>query len=238
MLIKTKAIVLSKLRYRDNDLIIKCLTEEKGVVSYIVRGVGGSKSKGSKLAYFQLLSQLFLEQTYRSNKSLQTIKEMKVDYHYETLHSDVVKGTIVMFLAEILASVLKEEEKNKALFDYVQTSLQFFDHQDAYSNFHLFFLLNLTKPLGFYPDTSQIEGSYFNLNSGMFQNVQENFNISGHNLTLLKQLLGTNFDAIQEIKLNTNQRQSFLNMLLLYYELHLGSFPKPRSLQVLNQVFN
>ena len=238
MLIKTKAIVLSKLRYRDNDLIIKCLTEEKGVVSYIVRGVGGSKSKGSKLAYFQLLSQLFLEQTYRSNKSLQTIKEMKVDYHYETLHSDIVKGTIVMFLAEILASVLKEEEKNKTLFDYVQTSLQFFDHQDAYSNFHLFFLLNLTKPLGFYPDTSQIEGSYFNLNSGMFQNVQENFNISGHNLTLLKQLLGTNFDAIQEIKLNTNQRQSFLNMLLLYYELHLGSFPKPRSLQVLNQVFN
>lgn len=238
MLIKTKAIVLSKLRYRDNDLIIKCLTEEKGVVSYIVRGVGGSKSKGSKLAYFQLLSQLSLEQTYRSNKSLQKITEIKMDYQYQTLHSDVVKGTIVMFLAEILANVLKEEEKNKVLFDYIQTSLQFFDYQEAYSNFHLYFLLNLTKPLGFYPDTSQIEGSYFNLNRGMFQNVQENFNISGHNLTLLKQLLGTNFDAIQEIKLNINQRQSFLNMLLLYYELHLGSFPKPKSLQVLNQVFN
>lgn len=55
---------------------------------------------------------------------------------------------------------------------------------------------------------------------------------------LLKQLLGINFDALNTIKLNSKQRQSFLNMILLYYELHLGDFKKPKSLTVFNQVFN
>jgi DNA repair protein RecO (recombination protein O) len=51
-------------------------------------------------------------------------------------------------------------------------------------------------------------------------------------------LLGMNFDELHTIKMSSKQRQSFLTMLLLYFELHLGSFKKPKSLQVLNQVFN
>jgi len=34
-MLTTNAIVLSKIRYRDNDLIIKCYTQEKGLVSYL-----------------------------------------------------------------------------------------------------------------------------------------------------------------------------------------------------------
>ena len=239
MFVKTKAIVLSKIKYRDNDLIVKCLTDQLGVVSYLVRGVGGSKSKGSKLAYFQLLSQLQIEQSHRSAKSLQTIREMKVDYHYQTLHSSMKKSAIAMFLAEILSTVLKEEEKNAPLFEYIQTSLQLLDHYDNYSNFHLLFLLKLTKPLGFYPDTSNIQAAFFQLDSGNFQEKSLNpYSISGQNLTALKVLLGIDFEALEGIKMNSSQRQSFLTMLLLYFELHLGSFRKPKSLQVLNQVFN
>lgn len=239
MLIKTKAIVLSKLKYRDNDVILKCLTEQNGVMSYLVRGVQGSKAKGSKLAYFQPLSQLSLEQTFRENQSLHSIREMKIDYPYVTLHSDILKSSIVMFLAEMLSTVLKEEEKNVPMFDYVQTSLQFLDHQDDFANFHLLFLLNLTKLLGFYPEIPEENTHFFNLNSGLFEAKKENqYSVSGANLTLLKRLLGTDFEALQDIKLSAKQRQSFLSMLLLYFELHLGNFKKPKSLQVLNQVFN
>ena len=41
MIISSTAIVLSKLKYRDNDLIVKLLVRELGVTSFIVRG--GSK---------------------------------------------------------------------------------------------------------------------------------------------------------------------------------------------------
>ncbi len=46
------------------------------------------------------------------------------------------------------------------------------------------------------------------------------------------------FDDLDTIKMNGKQRQSFLEMLLLYYELHLVQFRKPKSLAIFNQVFN
>ena len=239
MLVKTNAIVLSKIKYRDNDLIVKCYTENRGVVSYLLRGVLKSKKGNSKVAYFQLLSQLQIEENHKANQSLQTIKESKLAYVYKSIHTNVFKSAIVMFLAEVLSNVLREEEQNEQLYDYLKTTLQWFDYQDEFSNFHLLFLLNLTKHLGFYPNTSEKNKPYFNLSNGLFESKKKGFHsVSGDNLTILKQLLGIKFEALHTIKLSSKQRQSFLGMILLYFELHLGDFKKPKSLQILNQVFN
>ncbi|MEH6534823.1 MAG: DNA repair protein RecO [Psychroserpens sp.] len=238
MLIKTKAIVLSKLRYRDNDLIVKCFTLHKGVVSYLLRGVLSSKKGSSKAAYYQLLSQLQIEENYRENQSLQTIKEVRLDFSYTSLHTNVYKSSIVMFLSEVLSSVLREEEENQQLYHYLETTFRWLDAEDEFSNFHLLFLLNLTKHLGFYPDVSDTNKMYFNLNNGLFESKKRDvYSVYGENLATLKQLLGINFDTLNSVKLNSKQRQSFLTMLLLYFELHLGSFKKPKSLQIFNQVF-
>lgn len=239
MLLSTNAIVLSKLKYRDNDLIVKCYTEQLGVVSFLLRGVLKSKKGSSKIAYFQLLSQLQLEIIYKPNRSLQTIKEVKLNHLYTSLHSNVLKSAIVMFLAEVLSNTLKEEEQNNTLFSYIETTLLWLDTQPEYSNFHLLFLLNLTKYLGFYPEEINTNYHYFNLLDGKFEtNKNLKYSISGENLTLLKTLLGTTFDALSSVKINAQQRQSFLSMILLYFELHLGSFKTPKSLQVFNQVFS
>jgi DNA repair protein RecO (recombination protein O) len=50
--------------------------------------------------------------------------------------------------------------------------------------------------------------------------------------------LGINFDDLLTVKINAKQRHEFLNMLLYYFELHLEGFKKPKSLQVLNEVFH
>jgi len=239
MLVTTNAIVLSKLRYKDNDLIIKCYTEEQGVMSFLLRGVLKSKKGHTKVAYFQLLSQLQMVVAYKNNRSLQTVKEAKPCHIYESLHSNVLKSSIVMFLAEVLSSTLQEEEQNSDLYSFLENTLLWLDTQSGYSNFHLLFLLKLTKYLGFYPDPENIDFPYFNLSEGKFElKPSSKYSISGHNLTLLKTLLGTTFDALHTIKINAKQRQVFLSMVLLYYELHLGSFKPPRSLQILNQVFS
>ena len=239
MLIKTNAIVLSKIKYRDNDLIVKCYTSERGVVSYLLRGVLKSAKRGSKTAYFQPLTQLQIEENYRANQSLQFISDVKLNVVYQNLHSNILKSSIVMFLSEVMSSVLKEEERNDNLYDYLESSLIWLDQENEVVNFHLLFMLNLTKYLGFYPDISTIEHPYFNLNTGEFEEKLVNFySISDENLMILKQLMTLDFDALETIKLNSKQRQSFLNMLLFYFELHLGDFKKPKSLTIFNQVFN
>lgn len=239
MLNKSKVIVLSKLKYRDNDLIVKCFTLHRGVVSYLLKGVLNTKKGSSKVAYYQLLSQLQIEENYRQTQSLQFIKDVRLDYNYTTLHTNLFKGSIVMFISEVLSSVLREEEENQPLYHYLETTFRWLDTKDEFSNFHLLFLLNLTKHLGFYPDISDTNQMYFNLKNGLFESKKEEvYSLSGENLTILKQLLGTNFDDLDDVKLNSKQRQSFLAMLLLYFELHLGSFRKPKSLKIFNQVFN
>jgi len=239
MLVKINAIVLSKLKYRDNDLIVKCYTKQKGIVSYLVRGALKSQKGSSKAVYFQPLSLVLIEEQFSANRSLQGIKEIKLDYLYKSLHTDVLKTSIVMFLSEVLSTVLKEEEQNEPLYDYIENTLKWLDFKTEFSNFHLLFLLNLTKYLGFYPDDQDTACEYFNLSNGLFESKKDEFySISGENLTVLKQLLGIDFDSVNTIKLNSKQRQSFLNMLLFYFELHLGDFRKPKSLQIFNQVFN
>ncbi|AUS05395.1 DNA repair protein RecO [Pseudotamlana carrageenivorans] len=239
MLFTTPAIVLSKLKYRDHDLIVKCFTQQKGVISFLLRGVLKSKKTQNKAAYFQPLSQIQIVVDYKEKRSLQAIKDTKLKAIYTSLHTHVLKSAIVLFLSEVLSHTLHEEEQDEVLYSYLENTLMWLDGQSEYANFHLLFLLNLTKYLGFYPDTTDIDFPNFNLNEGKFElkPVYKN-NISGSNVILLKQLLNASFDTLPSIKINAKQRQSFLSMMLLYFELHLGSFRPPKSLQVFNQVFS
>lgn len=239
MLVKTNAIVLSKIKYGDHDVIVKCYTKNRGVVSYLLRGILKNKRSNSKIAYYQPLSQLEIEENYKPNHSLHFITDVKLSVPYLSMHANISKGAIVMFLSEVLASTLKEEERNLSLYEFLETTLQWLDHETDFANFHLLFLLELSKHLGFYPDTAQLSYPYFNLRTGSFElKPQTQYTVSGENLMLMKQLLGIKFDELNTVKMVSQQRQSLLNVLLFYFELHLTDFKKPKSLQILNQVFN
>jgi DNA repair protein RecO (recombination protein O) len=238
MLISTNAIVLSKLKYNDNDLIVRCYTQQLGVVSFLLRGVLKSKKSNTKAAYFQPLSQLQLIIDYKSNRTLHTIKETKLNHHYLSLYTHVLKSAIVMFLSEVLSSTLKEEEQNETLFSYLETTLLWLDEQSEYSNFHLLFLLNLSKYLGFYPETNQFNNLYFDLAEGNFTDYRNVNTVQGENLVQFKKLFGINFDALHKVDFTALNRQSILSILIQYFELHLAGFKKPKSLAVLKSVFN
>jgi len=239
MLASTKAIVLSKLKFKDSDVIVKCYTKEFGVKSYLLRNILKSKKGKLKIAYFQELTILDLETDQRDGRSLQYIKELKLAYHYHSVHTNVVKSTIAMFLSEILSTILKEEEGNTELFQFLETSFVWFDQSDTDASFHLMFLIELTKYLGFYPNLHQLESNYFNLESGRFQKIESGlFCVEGEKLIFLKELLGIKFDANKKLNITNNQKRELLDMILIYYNLHLDSFKKPKSIDVLNQVFS
>jgi len=238
MLIKTKAIVLTSLKYGEADLIVKCLTEQ-GVKSYLLRSIFRSKSKKLKIGYFQPLSQLDISAYHNKQGNLNKMTEASVYYLYQTLATDIFKQSIALFLAEVLAYALKEEEENPLLFQYIETSLKWLDLHESFANFHLVFLLELTKYLGFYPDTSMARSDFFDLEEGNFT-ISQPFRsfITGKKLILFKSLIGIKFDDMLELKWNSECRQTVLDILLEYYELHLPGFIKPRSLKVLKEVFN
>ena len=145
-----------------------------------------------------------------------------------------------MFLSEILSSSIQEEEENTVLFEYLETAFLWLDTHDKIANFHLLFLLNLTRFLGFYPDrVDQETTTSFNLAEGSFSNGFTDKNcIVKTNLVLFKTLLGINFDAIEEVLFSKQERQALLQIIIRYFELHLDGFKKPKSLTILETVFS
>ncbi|MDG1528420.1 MAG: DNA repair protein RecO [Polaribacter sp.] len=238
-LIKTKAIVLSSLKYSDTSLIVRCFTLEDGLKSYLLKGVLSAKKGKIKAAYFQPLTQLNIEASHNTKGNLNSIKEVHVVNPYKNIYTNIFKQTIVLFLSEMLSSTIQEEEANEQLFSFLETSFIWLDTNDKTSNFHLLFLLNLSKFLGFYPDTTNINHSYFNLIDGNFnESPLEKEVVFGDNLTQFKKLLGTNFDGIESINFNKKERQQVLQIIIRYFELHLDGFRRPKSLKVLETVFN
>ena len=62
--------------------------------------------------------------------------------------------------------------------------------------------------------------------------------ISGEQLFLFNSILGTKFDIDNEKLMSSTEKQELLNIILAYFKLHLQSFKSPKSLAILNQVFN
>ena len=239
MVVATKAIVFSALKYSESDLIVSAYTEAAGVKSYLLRNILKSKRGSLKASYFQPLTQLELIAVHKNKGTLEYIKEAKIDIPSVSLHTDMVKSGLVMFLAEMLKNCIREEEPNPALFSFLEKSFQWLDKNSEVANFHIYFLLRLSGHLGFYPDSSDIDAKYFNILEGNFQQINtNNYCVEGDYIEAFKQFFGNNFDSLKNIKLSKKTRQQILELLLAYYSLHVQGYQKPKSLDVLNQLFS
>jgi len=237
MLVKTKAIVISSIKFQEKSLIVKCFTLSDGLKSYFVRDAFSSRKSNQKIAYFQPFSILEVEAIHKNKGTLENFKEIKLATPFQTIHSDIIKSTIVLFLSEMMHYSIHEEEKNEALFTYLETALLWLDAHDDMANFHLIFLLEATKYLGFYPDISDIEFPFFEMTEGIFTTFNAISSLSEDETALFKKLLSLKFDTDQKT-FHIIERQLLLKILIDYYSFHLEGFRRPKSLDVLKEVFS
>lgn len=237
MLIKTKAIVISTIKYQEKSLIVKCFTESDGLKSYFVQSAFSSKKSNQKIAYFQPLTILEIEANHKNKGTLEHFKEIKLATAFHSINTNIYKSTIVIFLSEIIHHSIHEEEKNQDLFTFLETALLWLDNHDEIANFHLILMLEMTKFLGFYPDDSDIELNFFDINEGIFTPFQGINSLSEHETHLFKKLINLKFDNNQKV-FAAIERQILLKILLDFYTIHLDGFKKPKSLDVLKEVFS
>jgi len=237
MQVKTKAIVISALKFQEKSLIVKCFTLSNGLKSYIVRDAFSSRKGSSKMAYFQPLTIIEIEAVHKNKGTLENFKEVKIAYPFHSIQTDIFKSTIVLFLSEILHHSIHEEEENEPLFTFLETAMHWLDNHDEISNFHLILMLEMTKYLGFYPDTSDIDMPFFEMIEGVFNPFHAVSSLTEHETQLLKKLIQLKFDSDQKV-FHVIERQILLKILIDYYSFHLDGFKRPKSLDVLKEVFS
>lgn len=237
MQVKTKAIVLSSLKFQEKSLIVKCFTQSHGLKSYFVRDAFSSRKSNQKIAYFQPMTVLDIEAVHKNKGTLESFKEIKIASPFHSIHSDIYKSTIVMFVSEILHHSIHEEEKNEHLFTFLETALEWLDNHDEVANFHLILMLETTKYLGFYPDISDMDMPFFEMTEGVFTPFHAISSLTEHETNLFKKLVDLKFDNDQKV-FHVLERQIVLKILIDYYSFHLDGFKKPKSLDVLKEVFS
>jgi len=239
MVVATKAIVFSAIKYSEADLIVTCYTEVAGIKSYLLRNVLKSKKGKLKASYFQPLTQLELIADHKNRGTLEYIKEAKIHCPYETLHTDMIKSGVVMFLSEMLKNCIREEETNTELYGFLENSFLWLDRNNEVANFHIYFLLHLSSRLGFYPETSNIQAPYFNILEGNFQEDKDSeYCIKGIYIEEFKRFFEINIEALYSVKLSKKTRHLVLELILGYYSFHVEGYQKPKSLAILNQLFS
>ena len=239
MLIKTRGIVLSYLKYRETSIIARVYTERLGLQSYVVNSVRKAKPPG-RIALFQPFTLLELvAYVARGNGGLTRLSEFRCAEAFQTLPYEVQKSSVVLFLSEIVGRAVREEEQNEPLFQFLHDSILDFDRQaTGTENFALIFLLRLATYLG------------FGVSSGA--ELTDQVIMAGH-APVANGAIGPATLRLREFEIyfdellhgpgtstipNGRVRHDLLNVLIRYYQLHVEQLGEIRSLDILSQVLS
>jgi DNA repair protein RecO (recombination protein O) len=245
MLQKTTGIVLRTLKYNDASTIVEIYTELCGRASFVI-SVSRSKQTGIRLGLglFQPLAMIEFEADFRpTTTSLYRIKEAKSLIPFTTIPYDPFKSAISLFLADFFCRALREEGENHSLFAYLKYSIIWLDEvREEYANFHIIFLMHLSRFLGLYPNLENYhEGDYFDmLNAGFTSTrpMQHSFFILPEEASRLLYLTRMSYRTMHLFKMNRKERIRCLTIINEYYRLHLPGFPQLKSLKILQELFD
>jgi DNA repair protein RecO (recombination protein O) len=239
MLKKSRGICLHSIKYSDSSIIVHIYTELFGRQSYMIKGVYGKRAS-IKSNVFYPLNLLELDLQQKSGSGLQSLKEVRNFPVYSGIPFNASKNAIALFISEILYRSLREEMPNQNLFEFVFNSLLILDLEDNVADFHLLFLVQLSKYIGFYPlnNYSEVE-CYFDLLNGLFvpTSPMHSHYLNKTEAKTFSEIMNTGFDESAKLQIPKKLRLAMLDNIVEYYCLHIDGIGKIKSLQILKELF-
>jgi len=142
-IIKTGAVVLSKLNYGDSSVIVTLYTKENGKLSAILKGGRNPKSKLSLVV--DPLNYLEVIIYNKSSREVQILTEADIKGHYPKIKSDLEKLQYAHSVIELIRNLTVDHEANYKLFQGIVRILELIEEEKeppvlSFGRFFLFFL--------------------------------------------------------------------------------------------------
>jgi DNA repair protein RecO (recombination protein O) len=240
MQVKTSGIILHSIKHTDSATIITVYTRQFGRVSYMVHGVNKKKSS-CRAAILQPLSIVEMDVFHTPGKNIQRLKEMRLEQPFTGIPYNPVKNSLALFLSEVLYRTLRQTEPDDSLYLFLENSILQLDcSETGISNFHLVFLLKLTRYLGFEPNQDEEQVNYFDLMNGVFlkqKPLHVHFVLPEVSADFIR-VLNADYSNMHNLAFTRARRANLLQIIVEYYQLHIPDFHGLHSLAVLQSLFD
>lgn len=225
-----RGILLSYIKYGDNDAILHCFTENAGFQSFFMRGIYSPKNK--KKSYLTPMTELYFTiSDFHKKYNIQTISKIEKVKTLEN-YEDIRVSSILFFVAEFLHQVLKTELVNTQIY----TNIKVFLHQLENQNYqaHYAFLVEYLRSQGVAPLCR--EEKFLDPESGFFSESICHHLFDEQVSEYWKKMISN--EEIYDVKIKNSMKEDFLDSVLVYYSCHFPEFKIPKSLDVLRQIFS
>ncbi len=230
MEINTRAWLLSAIKYGDSSAILRFYSEELGYLSLMWKGAYSSRNKQKYL--LQPLQEVEIQFRKKNEESLPLLKKIEPSVQRSTTTQNIAQNSLLLFVSEVLQSLLKNEPENEELYQLISIELMAFHQGKTGKMWIQNLFLKLTSILGCKPLNNYENQNVFDLESGGFSAESGIFA-----LNLQDSILWHRFLSGNQTFFHTNERLRILEILLLYFEKQIPYFRFPKSLEIIKEVF-
>ena len=227
MIINTNAIVLKTFSYGETSLISRCFTEDRGKISFIIKG---AKSKKNLIApYFQPLSYINIIFNENEKRELQIVSKVSFVKIWTKIPLSLKKMTLSQSVLEISDFTLERNDPYPNLFKILIKTFLYFENGDFDENIVFWhYECKVLSEMGFLIDTE--DNQEFIQGSIRLKKTDTSFSV-------LQNLIKGNLSKIDIDSLSKKENKDvskFLYHKLCYY---FEGFERIKSFQVIKDIF-
>lgn len=237
-----EAVVLQQIRYGDSSVIVKVYSRSEGVMSFIARSAR-KPVKGITGALFQPLTQIeFVAAPSANSDGLAILREARLMQTAAVSGGDVIRGCIVLFLAEVLLNTIRQHEADEELYGFIIETIEHIQicEENELNDFPLIFLVQLSDILGFGPtDDYSKDNSVFWLLEGKF------YRFAPGSEAFIDSREGEGFSSLLKaartgsgLSLTGSSRRYLLRQLLSYFACHHQGMSTIKSHEILHTILS
>ena len=227
MIINTNAIVLKTFSYSETSLISRCFTEDRGKISFIIRG---AKSKKNLVApYFQPLSYINIIFNENEKRELQIVSKVSFVKIWTKIPLSLKKMTLAQSVLEISDFTLERNDPYLDLFKILIKTFLFFENEDFDENIIFWhYECKVLSEMGFLIDIE--DEQEFIQGAIKLKKTDTSFMV-------LQSLVEGNLSDINLDKISAKEKKDVSQFL--YHKLcyHFEGFERIKSFQVIKDIF-
>lgn len=229
-------ILLKKIDYSETSLILQFFTLENGVQSFIFQGAKRKNKKGNLLHPLAIVE---ITAFTRPDSEMSKMTEVNALSNNQAVFHPLKNG-ILFFMTEVLSQALKSADSDPQLFQFIENEINWLNISNELTNYPLWFMLQLANWLGIGIRIENNDGPIFDLQEGTIsaRTPSNHLYVDDELIPILITLLNANKPTFLAFSIHKKTRRTLLSHLIDYFRLHIANFHTPKSLAVLQTLFD